>query len=94
MERLIAAEKGEPIKDATFDDPTPLRHEVNYVIRTWLNHHRHGTYPAPGGYDDQDSDLMEDWHTLNLIHLRVENGVYAHLTMPADAPDISAQLGE
>ena len=93
MERLIAAEKGEPLKDDNLDDPQPLHHEVNYVIRTWLDHRKHGTYPRPGGYDEQDPDLMEDWHTLTLICVRVENGITSYIDFPAEAPDVSEQLG-
>lgn len=93
MQRLIAAEKGEPLKDA-LDDPSKINHEVNYVIRTWLDHRKHGTYPRLGGYDEQDPDLMLDWHTLNLYHVRVENGVVLHLDTPNNAPDVSEQLGD
>jgi hypothetical protein len=92
MARLIAAEKGEPYKDE-LETPPKLNHEVNYAIRTWLDHRKHGIYPRAGGYDDQDPDLMADWHTLNLYHIRVENGVYSHIRMPATAPDVSTLMG-
>lgn len=91
MERLIAAEKGEPFKDA-LDMPSKLSHEVNYAIRTWLDHRKHGSYPKPGGYDRQCPFLMADWHTLSLYHSRVENGDYVSMTLPTDAPDISTLM--
>lgn len=93
MEHLIAAEKGESLRDR-LDEPPPLKCEVNYAIRTWLDHRRHGTYPRAGGYDDQDPDLMDDWHTLTLYHIRVENGVVVHVRMPTDGPDVSEQMGD
>lgn len=94
MERLIAAEKGEPLKDDEGDSPPPLTHDANYAIRTWLDHRRHGTYPRAGGYDDQDPDLMDDWHTLTLYHIRVENGTVSYIEQAVDAPDITTLLGE
>ncbi len=81
MQNLIAAEKGEDIK-VNLDDPPKLNYEVNYVIRTWLDHRKHGTYPRLGGYDAQCPFLMEDWHTLNLYHTRVEHGVISLINMP------------
>lgn len=93
MERLIAAEKGEPLKD-DLDEPSHLFHEVNYAIRTWLDHRKHGSYPKPGGYDRQDPFLMADWHTLNLYHSRVENGIVTVMKFPKNAPDFSTLMGD
>ena len=42
-----------------------LTYPLDYVIETWLEHKLHHTYPAPGGYDDQDALLMQDWSTVN-----------------------------
>jgi hypothetical protein len=92
MEHLIAIEKGETI-DSTLDYPFAFFHEIDYVIATWLDHRKHGTYPRAGGYDDQDSQLMADWHTMNLYHSRVERGEIIALDMPEDAPDISTMMG-
>jgi hypothetical protein len=92
MGRLIAAEKGEDYK-GDLDEPHKLLHEVNYVLRTWLDHRKHGTYPKLGGYDEQDLDLMQDWHTLNLYHVRVEHGAVISIKLSEDAPDITTQLG-
>lgn len=86
MRGLIAVEKGESFKEE-LDEPPPLHHEVNYAIRTWLDHRAHGSYPNPGGYNKQDPLLMADFHTLTLYHIRVENGVVSHVQMPAKGQD-------
>lgn len=31
------------------------------MIRTWLDHKRHGIYPEPGGLNAQDAALIDDW---------------------------------
>lgn len=32
-----------------------------------------GGYPGPGSYNDQDTQLMDDWHTLNKRYLFIYN---------------------
>lgn len=74
MKQVIAQEKGETSPDEILPEPPPLVHDIDYVIATWLHHKLHHVYPRAGGYDDQDEDLMQDWHTLNLFYSRVESG--------------------
>lgn len=81
MRNLVRVEKNEQI-DVNLSDPPKLHYEVNYVIRTWLDHRKHGTYPRAGGYDDQCPFLMEDWHTMNLYHTRVEHGIVTIVRVP------------
>lgn len=88
MKRVIALEKGEDTDDVPEDQP-PIKHDVHYAIKTWFNHRSHHTYPRAGGYDDQDADLMDDWHTLSLYYVRVEKGVTTGVQMPDDAPHIN-----
>lgn len=45
-----------------------LYYPLDYVIDTWYQNDRHGTFPAPGGYDMQDPLLMADWRKLNLLY--------------------------
>ena len=63
-------------------EPPPFKHGVDYVIRTWLEHKIHHTYPEPGGYNDQDEDLMDDWHTVNMYYSRLWHGVSVVMVMP------------
>jgi hypothetical protein len=37
-----------------------------YVLNTWLDYKRHGLYPEPGGYNNQDMALMDDWGQITL----------------------------
>lgn len=80
MKQIIAMEKGEESKDIP-DEPPPFRHEIDYVIRTWLEHKLHHTYPDIGGYNDQDSDLMDDWHIMNVYYARVSMDVFSESTV-------------
>ncbi len=86
MRAYVAAEKGEENDDIP-DEPERLHFEINYVIRTWLEHKLHHTYPELGGYNDQDPWLMEDWHTLNMFYARVSKGVFSALPLSSDAGD-------
>lgn len=79
MQRLIRAEKGQ-LGDVDLDDPMTFHYPIDYVIRTWLDHRKHGSYPETGGYNDQDPLLMQDWHTMNLYHARVEHGIVQTMT--------------
>lgn len=77
MVRWVKNEKGEDDEDdenELLPDLPALNHDAEYVIRTWIEHKLHHTYPEPGGYNDQDEYLMEDWHTMNLCYLRVSSG--------------------
>jgi hypothetical protein len=92
--RLIAAERGEPFKDDDLPDPPPFYHDVDYVIRTWLDHKEHGSYPEAGGYNDQCEFLMQDWHTMTLYRILIENGGRKSFPLPKAAPPISRVIGE
>lgn len=92
MRHLVAAEKHEETQDIP-DNLPPLKCDVHYAIKTWLQHRLHHTYPRAGGYDDQDADLMDDWHTLSLYFIRVEKGVFTQIQMPTNAPHIESLLG-
>lgn len=85
MFRLVAAEKGKPITN-DLSNPPPIKLPRDYVMQTWFDHRKHGTYPRAGGYDDQDPDLMSDWHVLNLYHLRAEYGIVS-IKLPTNATD-------
>lgn len=92
MRQLVAAEKGED--DPTIpDEPTYLKSDVHYAIKTWFEHRLYHTYPSAGGYNDQDADLMDDWHVLNMYHIRVDKGVFSIMQMPENAPDINDLIG-
>lgn len=80
MMQWVAAEKSEEEDDSELmPELDALHHDEDYVVRTWIEHKLHHTYPEPGGYNDQDPYLMEDWHTLNLCYVRVHAG---QLTVP------------
>lgn len=89
MRALRESEKGEENGHVP-SVPPPLHHDLDYVIETWLQHRTHHTYPEPGGYNDQDALLMEDWKTLNLWYIRVSRGVvnYNPELMNQTFPDI------
>lgn len=74
MKVVVAQDKGEELPPDLLPEPPPLTHDIDYVIATWLQHKLHHVYPRAGGYDDQDEDLMQDWHTMNLYYSRVANG--------------------
>jgi hypothetical protein len=79
MVQWVATEKGEDDDDELLPELDALHYNEDYVIRTWIEHKIHHTYPEPGGYNDQDPYLMSDWHTLNLCYVRVWAG---QLTVP------------
>lgn len=81
MQVLVRAEAGEENNTVPDEQPT-FHHEIDYVIRTWLERKMHHTYPEPGGYNDQDAQLVEDWHTMNMYHIRVEKGVFTEVALP------------
>lgn len=93
MRSLLAAEKGEDKSDVP-QEQSHFYHDVGYVIRTWLEHRLHHTYPEMGGYNDQDEYLMRDWHTLSLYYVRAEAGVFTAVQMPTNAPHYSALMGD
>lgn len=80
----VRIEKGEEIEyeELHADD---FYHEIDYVIRTWLEHKYHHTYPESGSYNDQDAYLMKDWHTMNVYYSRVSHGDFAAPLMPKQA---------
>lgn len=86
MRRLIAAEKGET-DNAVPDVQPPFYHDIDYVLRTWLEHKIHHTYPEIGGYLDQCEFLMRDWHVVNMYNVRVEHGEFSAPPIPQNAPD-------
>lgn len=61
------------------------------MFDTWLEHKNHHTYPEPGGYNDQDAQLMIDWQTINARFNRqlrmVAKGQSDELSLPAQAND-------
>lgn len=74
MKVMVAQDRGDELPPELLPEPSPLKHDVDDVISTWLQHKLHHVYPHAGGYFDQDEDLMRDWHTLNLYYSRVANG--------------------
>lgn len=74
MKVQIAIDRHESLPEELLPEPPPLHYSVEYVIATWTQHKLHHTYPRAGGYDDQDEELMQDWHTLNLYYARVAGG--------------------
>jgi len=63
-------------------DASQFYHDIDYVIRTWLEHKMHHTYPETGSYNDQDAWLIKDWHTMNVYFSRVWNGDFT-VAMPS-----------
>lgn len=92
MRMLVKAEKGEDSGDIPDEQP-PVAHDIDYVIRTWMEHHIHHTYPRAGGYDDQDADLMDDWHILSMYYVRVERGIFTVMSMPTNGADWQTMMG-
>lgn len=86
MRRVIAADKGED-NDEIPNEPPFIFEDVDYVIRTWLEHRIHHTYPELGGYNDQDEWLMRDWHVMNVYYSRVAAGVFSAMPLPKQAQD-------
>jgi hypothetical protein len=81
MRVLVASDKNEELKDIPGEQPR-FYHEVDYVMRTWLEHRLHHLYPEAGGYNDQDEYLMRDWHTLSMYYIRVYHGEFTAFVMP------------
>lgn len=90
MRILIQAEAGEG--GETPDVLSGFVHDIDYVVKTWLEHRIHHAYPRYGGYDDQDADLMDDWHILTLYYIRVGQGVTSALAMDDDGVPIEDLL--
>lgn len=86
---MVDAEEGRD-SDTALPEPDILKHEADYVIRTWMEHKIHHTYPQPGGYDDQDEYLMRDWHTMNLYYSRVRAGIFTAFDMSRLRPSSRA----
>lgn len=86
---LVASEEGKIKPDVSYDDPPKFNYPIDYVVRTWMNFYRHGIYPEAGAYNDQDPRLMDDWHTMNLYHIRIENGVSSAFEVPMSEQAIS-----
>lgn len=93
MRMLIAAENGQADNDP-LDEPAMLYHEADYVMDTWLERKLYGLYPAAGGYNDQDDWLMRDWRKMTLYYLRAKAGVFSAISMPRQAPDWHALMGD
>jgi hypothetical protein len=86
MRDVVKIDKGEEL-EYTSTTPRTFFYDVDYVIRTWLEHKIHHLYPDPGGYNDQDAYLMLDWHTMNVYYTRVMNDDFSTLKIPmADTP--------
>lgn len=94
MRTLLRAESGKENNDEPPDEQPPFFHEADYVIRTWLEHRMHHTYPDDGGYNSQCSWLMRDWHILSMYYLRAEKGVYSHISMPTGGAEWQTQMGD
>lgn len=86
MRRLVAAEKGETDPYVPDEQP-PFFHDIDYIVRTWLEHKIHHTYPEPGGYNEQCEWLMRDWHVVNMYNVRVEHGEFSAPPIPQNAPN-------
>ena len=56
-----------------------------------MEHKLHHTYPAPGGYDDQDDLLMKDWAVINR---RVNFYFGLHKTPALDLNNIPGAIEE
>lgn len=93
MRDVVRFEKGEGGGEVP-DPPSKLFHERDYVMRTWLEHKLHHTYPDLGGYNDQDEYLMRDWHTMNLYYARVYAGEFVAELVPDDVDHWQSILGE
>lgn len=65
MVNLVLMEQGKDIDNPTDDVNRGLYYPLDYAIDTWRNFRDHGVYPEPGGYNDQDYDLMQDWKFIN-----------------------------
>jgi hypothetical protein len=93
MRALLVAESGKESGDIPAEQPT-FYHEVDYVVRTWLEHRLHHAYPDAGAYNDQCNWLMKDWHTLSMYYIRAEKGVFTALAMPTQADEWESLAGE
>ena len=52
--------------DRDHDEPPPLRlnYPIDYVLHAWADYKTHGHWPRPGGFDAQDTALVEDFAML------------------------------
>jgi hypothetical protein len=75
LEIIVRVDLMLPIEDEDEGDELPplaLHWPFDYVLTTWLDHKRHGIYPAPGGYDSQDAQLVkEDWPQITVRYNRI-----------------------
>lgn len=69
LDALILAERGKAAPDDVPETEFGLHYPLDYVTRTWYKHRVYGIYPRTGGYDDQDAQLMDDWHMMDMRHL-------------------------
>lgn len=93
MRTLLLAEKGEDTQETPSEQPS-FYHDVDYLVRTWLEHRLHHTYPDAGGYNDQCEWLMKDWHVLSMYYIRAEAGVFTAVQIPDNAPDYHTLMGD
>lgn len=90
---MIASEHGERTAEETDDEPHfGLFYPKQYVIRTWYEHRKNGVYPQQGGYDDQDAQLMDDWHAMDMRYLLRLNSYEAERREQPMYPDPSNAL--
>lgn len=82
---LVSIDKLEDKEREVPPTPGALYYEAEYVIRTWLEHRLHHTYPESGGYNDQCEFLMRDWHAMNVYYSRVYAGHHGESLVPDNA---------
>lgn len=75
-------------EDDELEDEVHLHYPLDYALETWQEHRLHHTYPAPGGYDDQDAFLMKDWHVINL-RVSYFYGLYKDKKEPLDLGNLN-----
>lgn len=69
-----------------------LHYPLDYVTRTWYEHRNRGTYPRAGGYDDQDAQLMDDWHVFDMRLMYKRGELEEQTRTDPDYPDPSEAL--
>ncbi len=80
LEKIALAERGLSTPEDQDEDTVYLFYPLPYVAHTWLEHRNRGTYPESGGYNDQDSQLMEDWHMFDMRYLHIAGKIDASKT--------------
>lgn len=70
---VALSERGKELPDHSSDESVRLFYPLNYALRTWYLFRSKGIYPAAGGYNDQDAQLMDDWLMLDRRYLFVSN---------------------